>query len=91
MLAGHANVQALRTFADASRLRAALEAGARLTVIGGGLIGLEVASSARRLGAAVTVVEAASAPASPARARGGRAAGGATPGGGGGTCASAPR
>ena len=56
------NVQALRTFEDAVRLRTALEAGAALTVVGGGLIGLEVASSARRLGAAVTVIEAAPAP-----------------------------
>ena len=61
-LAGFSNVQALRTFDDAVRLRAALAAGAALTVVGGGLIGLEVASSARRLGAAVTVIEAASAP-----------------------------
>ena len=58
-LRGYANVQALRTFADAGRLRAALEAGARVTVVGGGLIGLELASFARRLGAPVTVVEAA--------------------------------
>ena len=61
-LAGFANVQALRTLADAARLRAALSAGAAVTVIGGGLIGLEVASSARRLGASVTVIEAASLP-----------------------------
>ncbi|HYH89538.1 MAG TPA: FAD-dependent oxidoreductase [Solirubrobacteraceae bacterium] len=61
-LAGFSNVQALRTFDDAVRLRAALAAGAALTVVGGGLIGLEVASSARRLGAAVTVVEAAPQP-----------------------------
>ena len=58
-LGGFANVQALRTHEDAVRLRAALAAGARLTVVGGGLIGLEVASAARRLGAEVTVVEAA--------------------------------
>jgi 3-phenylpropionate/trans-cinnamate dioxygenase ferredoxin reductase subunit len=61
-LAGFANVQALRTLADARRLQQALSAGARVTVIGGGLIGLEVASSARRLGAPVTVVEAAPLP-----------------------------
>ena len=61
-LAGYANVQALRTLADAQRLRAALRSGARVTVIGAGLIGLEVASSARRVGAAVTVVEAAPLP-----------------------------
>ncbi len=61
-LAGFANVQPLRTLADAERLRAALRAGARVSVIGGGLIGLEVASSARRLGASVTVMEAAPLP-----------------------------
>jgi len=61
-LAGFANVQTVRTAEDAARLRAALLAGAALTVVGGGLIGLEVASSARRLGAAVTVVEAAPLP-----------------------------
>ena len=62
MLAGFANVQALRTRADARRLRSALRAGAAVTVVGGGLTGLEVASSARRLGAPVTVVEAAPLP-----------------------------
>ena len=61
-LAGFANVQALRTLDDSRRLREALRAGAAVTVIGAGLIGLEVASSARRLGAAVTVVEAAPLP-----------------------------
>ena len=61
-LGGFANVQALRTLADAERLRAALRGGAAVSVVGGGLIGLEVASSARRLGAAVTVIEAAPLP-----------------------------
>jgi NADPH-dependent 2,4-dienoyl-CoA reductase/sulfur reductase-like enzyme len=61
-LAGFANVQALRTLADAERLRLALREGAAVSVIGAGLIGLEVASSARRLGASVTVVEAATLP-----------------------------
>jgi 3-phenylpropionate/trans-cinnamate dioxygenase ferredoxin reductase component len=61
-LADFANVQALRTLEDTRRLREALRGGAAVTVIGGGLIGLEVASSARRLGAAVTVVEAAQLP-----------------------------
>ena len=58
-LADFANVQALRTFDDAQRLRAGLSPGARLSVVGGGLIGLEVASSARRIGVEVTVIEAA--------------------------------
>ncbi len=52
-------MQALRTFDDAARLQAALSPGARLSVVGGGLIGLEVASSARRAGVEVTVIEAA--------------------------------
>jgi NADPH-dependent 2,4-dienoyl-CoA reductase/sulfur reductase-like enzyme len=61
-LAGLAGVQALRTLADAARLRAALDAGAHVAVVGGGLIGLELASSARARGAAVTVIEAAPCP-----------------------------
>ena len=47
----------LRTRADASRLRGLLTPGTRLIVIGGGFIGLEVASSARQRGCEVTVVE----------------------------------
>lgn len=48
----------LRTLADAQRIRAALAPGSRLLVIGGGVIGLELAATARGLGATVTVVEA---------------------------------
>ena len=48
----------LRTFDDALAIRAALRAGSRLAVIGGGFIGLELAASARKRGAAVTVIEA---------------------------------
>jgi 3-phenylpropionate/trans-cinnamate dioxygenase ferredoxin reductase subunit len=47
----------LRTAADADRVKAALGPGRRLAIIGGGYIGLEVAASARALGAAVTVLE----------------------------------
>jgi 3-phenylpropionate/trans-cinnamate dioxygenase ferredoxin reductase subunit len=47
----------LRTRADASRLRELLTPGTRLVVIGGGFIGLEVASSARQRGCVVAVVE----------------------------------
>jgi 3-phenylpropionate/trans-cinnamate dioxygenase ferredoxin reductase component len=50
-------VMELRTAADADRIKAALKPGMRLAVVGGGYIGLEVAASARALGAAVTVVE----------------------------------
>ena len=47
----------LRGIADADRIKAALIAGSRLVVIGGGYIGLEVAASARAIGATVTVIE----------------------------------
>ena len=47
----------LRTFADAERLRDRLHQGCRLVVIGGGFIGLELAASARKRGAEVTVIE----------------------------------
>jgi NADPH-dependent 2,4-dienoyl-CoA reductase/sulfur reductase-like enzyme len=52
----------LRTLDDALALRAELVGARRVVVIGAGFIGLEVASSARSLGAAVTVLEAASSP-----------------------------
>ncbi len=47
----------LRSAADADRLKAALQPGARLAVIGGGYIGLEAAASARGLGAEVIIIE----------------------------------
>jgi NADPH-dependent 2,4-dienoyl-CoA reductase/sulfur reductase-like enzyme len=53
----------LRTLDDALRLRAAIADGAqRVVVIGAGFIGLEVASTARRLGNEVTVLEGLEAP-----------------------------
>ncbi len=52
-----AGVLALRTADDAERLRAVIKAGQRLAVIGGGYVGLEVAASARALGAEVVVIE----------------------------------
>jgi 3-phenylpropionate/trans-cinnamate dioxygenase ferredoxin reductase subunit len=52
------HIAMLRTLEDAARIRAALGPGRRLAVIGGGFIGLELAASARRLGAEVAVVEA---------------------------------
>jgi NADPH-dependent 2,4-dienoyl-CoA reductase/sulfur reductase-like enzyme len=57
-----AGVHVLRTIEDAARLRADLRPGARLVVIGAGFIGGEVASTARRLGLEVAVVEAAPTP-----------------------------
>ena len=47
----------LRTFDDALALRARLRARPRIAIIGGGFIGLELASSARQLGCPVTVIE----------------------------------
>ena len=52
-------VHYLRTFQDSLSIRRELEPGNTVVVIGGGLIGLEVAASARRRNARVTVVEAA--------------------------------
>ena len=61
----HANVHALRTLADARRLRAELVPGARLVIVGAGFIGQEVASTARGLGVEVTIVEALATPLAP--------------------------
>lgn len=47
----------LRTLDDAIRLRDLLPSAERIAVVGGGLIGSEVASSARESGIAVTVLE----------------------------------
>jgi len=55
-------VHYLRTIEDSDRIRAALQPGTRVGIIGGGWIGLEVASAARTAGSEVTVVEAADKP-----------------------------
>ncbi|ALX66366.1 NAD(P)/FAD-dependent oxidoreductase [Microbacterium sp. XT11] len=52
----------LRTVDDSLRLKAQLRGGARVTIVGAGWIGLEVASAARQAGAEVTVFEAAELP-----------------------------
>ena len=49
----------LRTLDDSEAIRAGLGEGARVAVIGGGFIGLEMAGSACKLGCNVTVLEAA--------------------------------
>jgi 3-phenylpropionate/trans-cinnamate dioxygenase ferredoxin reductase subunit len=49
----------LRTDEDAGRIVAGFGAGKRVGIIGGGFIGLELAATARRAGAEVTVIEAA--------------------------------
>jgi 3-phenylpropionate/trans-cinnamate dioxygenase ferredoxin reductase component len=53
------NVAVLRTVADAAWWRERLPAIGRLTVVGGGFIGLEVAATARALGKEVEVLESA--------------------------------
>ena len=50
-------VMSLRSAAEAEALKAALQPGKRLAIIGGGFIGLEVAASARALGADVVILE----------------------------------
>jgi len=50
-------VMALRTAADAEALKAALGPGKRLAIVGGGYVGLEVAASARALGADAVILE----------------------------------
>lgn len=55
-------VHYLRTMEDSLALKDALTEGTRLSIIGGGWIGLEVAAAARRAGASVTVHEGAELP-----------------------------
>lgn len=51
------NVLSLRTQNDAQDMTARLRKGAHVVIIGAGYVGLEVAASARKLGANVTVLE----------------------------------
>lgn len=56
---GLANVVAVRSAADADRLRGLLAGVQHVTVLGGGFVGLEVAATSLALGKTVTVLEAA--------------------------------
>lgn len=47
----------LRTHADAAAIRASLLPGRKLVIIGGGFVGLELAATARKLGAEVVLLE----------------------------------
>jgi 3-phenylpropionate/trans-cinnamate dioxygenase ferredoxin reductase subunit len=47
----------LRTLADSYALRGAIKPGTRVVIVGGGFVGMEVAATARHLGAQVTVLE----------------------------------
>jgi NADPH-dependent 2,4-dienoyl-CoA reductase/sulfur reductase-like enzyme len=64
-LTGFENVHALRTLADARRLREELVPDARLAIVGAGFIGQEVAATARKLGVEVTMIEALPTPLAP--------------------------
>ncbi|ALX04046.1 NAD(P)/FAD-dependent oxidoreductase [Aeromicrobium erythreum] len=55
-------VRTLRDLADVDGVLEALRPGGRLVVVGAGLIGSEIAASARELGAEVTLLEAAASP-----------------------------
>jgi len=55
-------VYSLHTYDDAMALREHLKPGARVGIIGAGFVGLEVAASARTLGAEVTIIEMAERP-----------------------------
>ncbi|MDG2048695.1 MAG: FAD-dependent oxidoreductase [Myxococcota bacterium] len=61
-MADREGVHVLRSLEDARGLRAALDQGGRLVVIGAGFIGMEVAASARERGLEVVVIEAMEAP-----------------------------
>ena len=54
---GSRHIRALRTHHDAMALRNAMKPGQHIAIIGGGFIGLELAATARLLGADVTVIE----------------------------------
>jgi NADPH-dependent 2,4-dienoyl-CoA reductase/sulfur reductase-like enzyme len=56
------NAHTLRSAADAEALAQHLRPGARLAIVGAGFIGQEVAATARSVGVAVTMIEAAPAP-----------------------------
>jgi NADPH-dependent 2,4-dienoyl-CoA reductase/sulfur reductase-like enzyme len=51
------NIHVLRTKTDADKLKNSISAGTRLLIIGAGLIGAETASSAKKLGATVTLID----------------------------------
>ncbi|CAJ61815.1 ferredoxin reductase [Frankia alni ACN14a] len=61
-LPGDGPQRVLRTIDDARGLRDALKPGVRLVVVGAGWIGAEVATIAAKIGAEVTVIEAAASP-----------------------------
>lgn len=59
---GRPNVHVLRTMEDAIALRMALVPGARVAIIGAGVLGSEIAATSRSLGLEVTLIDAFSQP-----------------------------
>jgi 3-phenylpropionate/trans-cinnamate dioxygenase ferredoxin reductase subunit len=59
---GASGVATLRNVEDSERISAAIQAGQRLALIGGGWIGMEIAANAREGGSEVTVLETAELP-----------------------------
>jgi len=59
---GASGVQTLRNVEDSERISAAIKTGARVALIGGGWIGMEIAANAREAGSEVTVLEAGALP-----------------------------
>ncbi|HWH12691.1 MAG TPA: FAD-dependent oxidoreductase [Solirubrobacteraceae bacterium] len=57
LLDGFSNVSTLRNLEDAHEIRAALEAGGPLAIVGAGFIGQEVAAAAREVGVPAAVIE----------------------------------
>ena len=70
--AGLSGVHTLRDVDDALALRDAIGEGTRLVVVGAGFIGCEVAATARRRGASVTLVDVAPRPIAPVGAEAGQ-------------------
>lgn len=56
---GDPHIHYLRTADDALKLRQSLNASSRVAILGGGFLGMELASTTRALGASVDVIEAA--------------------------------
>lgn len=58
LAAGSKHCVTLRSFEDALAIRARFQRDAQIIIVGGGFIGLELAASARKRGAKVTIIEA---------------------------------
>lgn len=58
LAAGSKHCVTLRSFEDALAIRARFQPDAQIIIVGGGFIGLELAASARKRGAKVTIIEA---------------------------------